>query len=114
MYEAVPDDRCKRIGCPRRRTGQNLYRDCCGPVCSYAYRLHNEAQTIAEYLGHSDPVDDYLLATLEIGKTLERAHKARTVLRRFASEAGWTTEQWDELIQGRYGLAAAATGQAAG
>ena len=94
-------DRCRRIGCTRRRTGRNLDRDCCGPSCEYAYRLHNEAQAIVEHLGHSDPADEYLVATLEIGRSLDRAHKARVTLRRLASEAKWSNEQWDNLIRGQ-------------
>lgn len=101
-YQDSTEDRCKRIGCSRRRTGQNIYRDCCGPVCTYAHKHHNEAQAIVEYLGHSDPVDEYLLATLEIGKALDRAHKARAALRKFARDAGWSDTDWDALVRGEY------------
>ncbi len=100
-YQDGPQYRCKRIGCSRRRTGPNIDRDCCSASCSHAYRLHNEAQAIAATLGHSDPVDDYLLATLEIGKALDKAHKARATLRRLSLDAGWSTEQWDDLTRQR-------------
>lgn len=96
------DDLCKRHGCNRKRTGQNLDRDCCSGACAAAYHWYREAHAIAEYLGHSDPVDEFLMATLELGKSIDRVNKARTDLRRLAREAGWTDQQWDSLKRGRY------------
>jgi hypothetical protein len=96
------DSNCKRHGCNRRRTGRNLERDCCSTGCAITYRWNQEAHALLAYLGHSDPVDEYLLATLDLGKALDRSAKARSELRRMSLDAGWTNEEWDCLIRGEY------------
>lgn len=106
--ESSTAERCKRVGCTRKRRGHNLNRDTCGAVCGYIYRLHSEGQAICAQLGHSDPVDEYLIATKEIGKALDRAQKARAVLRRLSAQAGWTDQQWDNLLNSAH------TGQGTG
>jgi hypothetical protein len=96
------DEHCKRNGCSRRRTGRNLERDCCSGVCLFVYQRHQESQAICEYLGHSEPVDEYMVSTLEAGKAIDRVNRARSALRKFASDAGWTTTDFDDLAAGRY------------
>lgn len=98
------EPRCKRRGCPRYVRGKNLGRDFCSGLCAASARFTDESHAIAEHLGHSDPVDEYLLAAVEFGKSIDRAQKARAALKRLSVDAGWAPDQFEALARGQMGL----------
>ena len=96
------DNKCLRKGCRRTRQGKSANRQCCSAYCFYVWRWYEESHAILEHLNHSDPVDEYVLATGELCKSLERVMNARSTLRRLSLEAGWTNDQWDRLVRGAW------------
>ncbi len=53
-------------------------------------------------LGPSPAVDEFLVATAELSKGIDRAYRAKASLRRFASEAGLDAQAFNALCAGEY------------
>jgi hypothetical protein len=94
------DLRCRRKSCTRKRKGKNDTRPYCSAQCFWVHKHNQEADSLVANLGHSDPIDAYLMATVELSQALDRVMGHRAGLRKLASEAGIDNDQWDSLVRG--------------
>ena len=53
-------------------------------------------------LGPSPAVDEFLVASAELSKAIDRAYRAKASLRRFATEAGMDQNAFNALCAGEY------------
>jgi hypothetical protein len=89
---------CKRPGC--RRPGHNG-RDYCTLGCLTATEQLQSARHVRNTLGESEQVDEYLHAAEELLTCWQRTQDARNNLRLMAMSAGWTAQQWSQLLRGQ-------------
>jgi hypothetical protein len=72
-------------------------------VCFSQHTFFEEAQSIVAYLGHSDLTDEFLMATIDLDKALNRLFDSKHTLRRMSTSAGWTHQDFNALCRGDYG-----------
>ena len=94
------DLKCRRKGCGRKRKGKTDQRPFCSAQCFWAHKHLQEAHSLVANLGHSDPIDEYLMATVTLSQSLDKVMNCRAELRRLANEAGVDNVQWDALVRG--------------
>jgi len=88
---------CSRPECRRQitRTGT-----CCSAGCKAALLQLRAAQHLVDHLGSSGPVDAFVRAAEQLNAALTETHARRAELRALAVEAGWTTENFEQLCRG--------------
>jgi hypothetical protein len=100
------DLKCRRKGCGRKRRGKTDQRPFCSAQCFWVAKHLQEADCLVANLGHSDQVDSYLMAAVELNNALNRVLNTRAELRRLANEAGIDNSAWDALVRTTDGVQA--------
>ena len=93
---------CQRLGCERQT---RRAEPCCSSACKAVYNELEFAHRLAEYLGHSEPIDSYISAAEELNNALTEAHSRRAELQAMAAEAGWSAADFARLIRGELTVA---------